>query len=89
VLVPGDADDHPFVDRLQALGVPLLVCGSATKLLTEYRKLRALIARLEPRIVHSHGYRADLIGAQRRERFTFLESAPCTGLSVGPSASGV
>src|SRR5712672_446239 len=63
VLVPGDADQHPFVVRLQALGVPVTrVVVRRRSYLTEYRRLRALMARLEPRIVHSHGYRADLIG---------------------------
>jgi glycosyltransferase involved in cell wall biosynthesis len=63
VLVPGDANDHQFVVRLQALGVSVTrVVVRRRSYLTEYRNLRALMARLEPRIVHFHGYRADLIG---------------------------
>lgn len=62
VLEPRDADEHPFVLRLQTLGVPVtrIVVGGRSYL-KEYRNLRALMASLEPRIVHTHGYRADLI----------------------------
>lgn len=62
VLEPRDANEHPFVARLQALGVPVTcVVVGRRSYLKEYRNLRALMARLEPRVVHTHGYRADLI----------------------------
>jgi glycosyltransferase involved in cell wall biosynthesis len=71
VLVPGDADRHPFVVRLQSLGIPTtsVVVGSRSYL-REYRHLRALMTKLNPRVVHSHGYHADVIAgaAARRER---------------------
>ena len=63
VLEPRDAYEHPFVVRLQALGVPVTpVVVGRRSYLKEYRNLRALMTGLEPRIVHTHGYRADLIG---------------------------
>jgi glycosyltransferase involved in cell wall biosynthesis len=63
VLEPETANDHPFVGRLTALGVsvtPVVVGGRSY--LREYRALRALIRQLEPAIVHTHGYRSDVIG---------------------------
>jgi glycosyltransferase involved in cell wall biosynthesis len=63
VLEPSDAIEHPFVARLEALGVPVttIVVG-ARSYLKEYRQLSALCARLKPGVVHTHGYRADVIG---------------------------
>ena len=63
VLAPHDADDHPFILRLKELGVPFtrLVVGGRNYL-REYRALNTLVEELEPQVVHTHGYRADLIG---------------------------
>ena len=70
VLTPRDADRHPFVVRLQSLGVPTTpVVVGGRSYLREYRQLRALMSKLNPRVVHSHGYRADLIaGAAARQQ---------------------
>lgn len=71
VLVPGDTDRHPFVARLQSLGIPTssVVAGSRSYV-REYRHLRALMSKLKPRVVHTHGYHADVIAgaAARRQR---------------------
>ncbi len=63
VLEPSSADHHPFIEQLEALGIPVtrIVVG-ARSYYREYRSLKALVARLQPGIVHTHGYRADLIG---------------------------
>jgi len=62
VLTPGEADGHPFMARLEALGVPVTpVVVAARSYLKEYRLLGALIARVKPQLVHTHGYRADVI----------------------------
>ncbi len=63
VLEPGEAAGHPFVARLQALDVPVtpIVVGPRSYL-KEYRQLSALVARLRPGIVHTHGYRSDVVG---------------------------
>jgi glycosyltransferase involved in cell wall biosynthesis len=63
VLSPDQAADHPFVTRLQALGVPVTsVVVGGRSYLREYRSLAILIDRLKPSIVHTHGYHADVIG---------------------------
>jgi glycosyltransferase involved in cell wall biosynthesis len=71
VLEPGTDNDHPFVARLEALHIPLtrIVVG-ARSYLSEYRSVRTLIRQLKPGVVHTHGYRADLIGslAARHQR---------------------
>jgi glycosyltransferase involved in cell wall biosynthesis len=63
VVEPSAADPHPFLVQLEALGVPVtrIVVG-ARSYVQEYRALSALVAKLEPRVVHTHGYRADVIG---------------------------
>lgn len=63
VVEPGTAENHPFIDQLETLGVPVtrIVVG-ARSYLREYRSLQALVARLQPAVVHTHGYRADVIG---------------------------
>lgn len=63
VVEPSMADHHPFVVQLEALGVPVtrIVVG-ARSYVREYRMLSALVRRLQPGVVHTHGYRADVIG---------------------------
>lgn len=63
VVEPSTADAHPFINQLEVLGVPVtrVVVGSR-RYLREYRSLSALVARLQPGVVHTHGYRADVIG---------------------------
>lgn len=63
VLEPGEAAGHPFVARLESLDVPVtpIVVGPRSYL-REYRQLSALVARLRPGIVHTHGYRSDVVG---------------------------
>ena len=54
---------HPFVCGLAAIGVPVtpLVVGSRSYL-AEYQQLAALVSRIKPALLHTHGYRADIIG---------------------------
>lgn len=63
VLSPGDEEKHPFVGALEGAEIPVtrIVVGPRSYL-REYRSLGALVARLQPRIIHTHGYRADVIG---------------------------
>jgi glycosyltransferase involved in cell wall biosynthesis len=63
VLSPTEAPNHPFVRRLAELSIPttkVIVGGRSYR--REFRSLRALFAQLNPRVVHTHGYRADLTG---------------------------
>jgi glycosyltransferase involved in cell wall biosynthesis len=68
VVEPGTADRHPFLLQLESLEVPLTpVVVGARSYFREYRELRALIMKLQPGVVHTHGYRADVIaGAAAR-----------------------
>jgi glycosyltransferase involved in cell wall biosynthesis len=63
VLSPADVVDHPFIAGLEKAGVPVTIVevpGRGYR--REYRSLRALITRLQPSLVHTHGYHADVIG---------------------------
>ena len=64
VLAPGSDTDHPFVSKLHNIGIPVtqIVVG-ARSYYREYRSLSNLIDRLRPAVVHTHGYRADVIGS--------------------------
>lgn len=63
VLDPTEVVGHPFVARLEALGVPVTpIPVRARAYLKEYRQLTALISRLKPGVVHTHGYRPDVVG---------------------------
>jgi glycosyltransferase involved in cell wall biosynthesis len=64
------ADAHPFVLQLNALGVAVTpVVVGARNYFREYQALSSLVARLRPLVVHTHGYRADVIaGAVARSR---------------------
>jgi glycosyltransferase involved in cell wall biosynthesis len=63
VLTPEDADAHPFIARLDELGIPnTRVVVAAHNYSGEYHHLRSLVARLGPHLVHTHGYRSDVIG---------------------------
>jgi len=63
VLSPRDADGHPFIARLESADIPVTaVVAGARNYLREYRSLGAIIAQLKPGVIHTHGYRADVIG---------------------------
>lgn len=63
VLTPDDANDHPFILALETAQIPVTrVVVGARGYLREYRALGALVDRLKPDVVHTHGYRSDVIG---------------------------
>jgi glycosyltransferase involved in cell wall biosynthesis len=63
VVEPGAAKRHPVIVHLEGLGVPVTpITVGARSYLREYRLLSALVERLRPEIVHTHGYRAAVIG---------------------------
>lgn len=68
VLTPGTEQAHPFLEALHDLEVPthvILVSGRAY--LTERRKVEALARSLGAHVLHTHGYRADILhGASAR-----------------------
>jgi glycosyltransferase involved in cell wall biosynthesis len=65
VLTPGDAPGHPFAAGLRAAGIDAheIVVGSRAYR-REYRELRSLQTRIAPDVVHTHGYRADIVGGK-------------------------
>lgn len=77
VIDPGSERDHPFIAGLEARGVPVsrVVVGGRSYL-EEYRALRDLIARIKPDVVHTHGYRSDVIGgaAARRAKIAMVST---------------
>ena len=61
-LLLGRSADHPFVQALQGTGVRLHLLPMAPRdYLRERRELRALFAAVRPDVVHTHGYRIDLL----------------------------
>jgi glycosyltransferase involved in cell wall biosynthesis len=62
-------DDHPFVELLQGSGVSLTpIWLPARAYVRERRAIAELCRRLQPDVVHTHGYRADVVdsGVARR-----------------------
>jgi glycosyltransferase involved in cell wall biosynthesis len=67
VVSPGE-EDHPFAAAARADGVDvyMLIVGNR-QYLREYREVQTLCARLRPHIVHTHGFRPDVVdGAAAR-----------------------
>lgn len=61
VVEPGDGE-HPVAVRAESLGVDVRLLTVAPRAyLHEYRQLLALIKRVCPEVVHTHGYRADIV----------------------------
>lgn len=62
-VVEQDATQHPFVAALAGDGIQSAVVPVAAKgYLKEWRSLRQLVRNKQPDIVHTHGYRSDVIG---------------------------
>ena len=62
VLTPDDATKHPFVERIRASGVSITtIIVESRHYLRERRMLRGLMREFGPAVVHSHGYRADIV----------------------------
>jgi glycosyltransferase involved in cell wall biosynthesis len=77
VLTPAEAEDHPYSRRLSELGVAFTkVVVPGRSYLREYREINALLKRLAPQVLHTHGYRADLIGivVARRNRIPLVST---------------
>lgn len=63
VVSPHEADQHPFIARLEAAEIPVtrVVVGDRSYV-REYRSLSAIVTRFKPAVIHTHGYREDVIG---------------------------
>ncbi len=54
--------DHPFVAALQAAGIPARAFPTPTRAYrAERRTVRELVREFRPDVVHSHGYRPDVV----------------------------
>lgn len=63
VSIAPDPAEHPFVTTLRQREVPVIeIRGSARAYRHEYRELKQIFTRLTPDIVHTHGYRSDVMG---------------------------
>lgn len=84
VLSPGESPDHPFVARLRAAGVPwtCVVVGSR-QYVKEYQLLSALVTRVQPQLVHTHGYRADVIAGAVARAHNILTVSTVHGFTGG------
>lgn len=61
--------EHPFIDELAEAGVPFTpIVAGARNYLTEFQLLATLIDRIKPSLVHTHGYRADVMGGLAARR---------------------
>lgn len=62
VLGKGEAD-HPFLDQVHAAVCVHPIWIPPRRYLLEWTQVRRLVKRIQPSVVHSHGYRADVVGA--------------------------
>jgi len=64
VLALADSSSGPFIERMQAAGVPVeVVHAPGRQYLRDLRGVRAAIRARSASVLHTHGYRADIIGA--------------------------
>lgn len=78
VSISADPAEHPFVATLRQRQIPVHeIRGSAKAYRAEYRRLREILAQLAPEVLHSHGYRSDVIGglAARGQRIARVSTA--------------
>lgn len=62
-VVEPSAAEHPFVTALAGDGIESAVVRVGAKgYLKEWRSLRALMRQLKPDVIHTHGYRSDVMG---------------------------
>ena len=76
-VVEPEAVDHPFVERMQESTVPLDVLRVPHRAyLTEARDIARLVDKVEPDLVHTHGYRADVLAGTvaRRKGLTTVST---------------
>lgn len=81
-----DRDDpaHPFVRRLREAGVETsIVVAPGRAYRREHRAIRGVLAEIRPDVVHTHGYRADLIAAHAARREGFKTVTTVHGFAGG------
>jgi glycosyltransferase involved in cell wall biosynthesis len=64
IITPGHAGRHPFTQPLEEAGVNVHEMEFPSKaLLREHKVVRLLLTRVSPHVVHTHGYRPDVLHA--------------------------
>ena len=69
--------DHPFMETLRRQGIPTeVLVEHARAYASERRSIRRLCRELRPSVVHTHGYRSDIVdgGAARGERIATVST---------------
>jgi glycosyltransferase involved in cell wall biosynthesis len=62
VLSPAEAESHPFVSALRAAGVAVhVIVAGARDYQDERREIRTLMRQQRTQVLHTHGYRSDVI----------------------------
>lgn len=81
VVSPGD-EDHPFgaAARADGVNVHTLVVGDRAYM-REYRMIQGLCARLGPHIVHTHGFRPDVVDAAAARRMGIATASTVHGFT--------
>ena len=83
-VVGTDATDSPVVAELRASGVGLdVICVPPRAYALERRKLAAVCARWRPDILHSHGYRCDLVDSRVARRLAIPRVSTMHGFTGG------
>lgn len=64
LVVPGDTKQHPFARPIEEAGVPVYELAIPSKaIMRERNAVRLLLGELRPNVVHTHGYRPDVLHA--------------------------
>lgn len=83
-VVEPDGDEHPFVGRLRAASVPVEALEVPHRsYLRETRALASVFRRHEADLVHTHGYRADVLAAGVARRLGLATVSTVHGFTGG------
>lgn len=89
VLSGGEGDDHPFVAAVRRHGVDVEVLRIGVReYLRERREVRALLRRRGAHILHTHGYRPDVVDAPVARRMGVAAVATVHGYTRGGGLKG-
>lgn len=89
VLSRGEGDGHPFVHALRGRGIAVetLAIG-AREYLRERREVGALLARRRAHVLHTHGYRPDVVDAPVARRLGLPAITTVHGYTGGGGLKG-
>ena len=84
VLTSEDQDDDPLLENLREAGVGVdVIRERARAYLRQRRMLEKLIRQIQPCVVHSHGYHADVVGASAARRAGIRALSTAHGFTGG------